>query len=426
LNVRATYSSFSNRIARERKPVEPILAFLLVLTFLCSSPIQAQTLQVLYTFKGGPDGGNPSDGLIQDSSGNLFGTTRRGGLKDCVRSNYCGTVFKVDTSGKEHVIYRFKGLSHGGDGQQPLSGLLLDSSGRIYGTTYEGGNSRGTVFGLNNLGKETILHRFLVHGNGDGANPDGALTADGAGNFYGSASEGGISTYCLGGCGVVFKINKKSEETVLYRFDFTQSNGDGAFPLGSVILDSKSNLFGTTYAGGSGCRNGCGTIFELNVAGEETFQYSFTGPPDGSYPQVGLIRDKRGNFYGSTQQGGTGTCFGYTGCGTIFMLDRSGRESVLYSFKGIPDGQIPGALILASDGSFYGNTAIGGDLQFGTIFKLDANGKETVLYSFSGKSDGAYPVGSLVRDKAGNLFGTTAEGGDTACSCGVVFKLTPR
>jgi uncharacterized repeat protein (TIGR03803 family) len=419
--MKATYSSSGDPMAGKSEAARPVLALLLFLTFVFSCQVQAQTLQVLYAFKGGRDGGNPLGGLIQDSSGNLFGTTRIGGLKDCARSEYCGTVFELDSSGKETVVYSFKGLKHGADGAHPQDALLMESSGSIYGTTYGGGYSRGTVFRLDSLDRETVLHRFLAHGN-DGADPLAGLTTDAARNLYGTTAGGGISTYCDGGCGVVFKIGKTGIETVLHRFDF----GDGAFPVGSITLDPRNNLFGTTNGGGSGCRNGCGTIFELSPEGKQTFLYSFTGSPDGSYPLVRLVPDKRGNFYGSTQQGGTGTCYASTGCGTIFRLDRSGKESVLYSFKGMPDGQSPDHLILASDGTLYGDTIEGGTLGYGTIFKLDPTGKEIVLYSFSGKADGALPRGSLVMDNDGNLFGTTLEGGDPTCSCGVVFKLSPQ
>jgi uncharacterized repeat protein (TIGR03803 family) len=168
--------------------------------------------------------------------------------------------------------------------------------------------------------------------------------------------------------------------------------------------------------------------------------YSFTGGTDGGLPTGPLIRDAAGNLFGVTASGGDlSSCQNgvHNGCGVVFRLDRTGKETVLYAFKGIPDGASPkGRLLRDKSGNFYGVTVAGGTIGCndnqgcGTVFKVDANGKETVLYTFTGGSDGANPNGDLVMDESGNLYGTTSSGGDPSCyraggGCGVLFKLTP-
>jgi uncharacterized repeat protein (TIGR03803 family) len=189
--------------------------------------------------------------------------------------------------------------------------------------------------------------------------------------------------------------------SLLYQF---KSGNDGSQPYASLILDTKGNLYGTT---------------EGDPTGQETVLYSFTGSTDGGSPEAGLIRDAKANLYGTTYLGGSSSA------GTVFKLDPTGQETVLYSFTGGADGANPseGSLIRDSAGNLYGTTPQGGASDFGVVFKLDPAGKETVLHSFSGR-DGKIPYGTLVRDKAGNLYGTTYEGG--AYGGGVVFKIAPK
>ncbi len=304
------------------------------------------------------------------------------------------------------VLYQFRS---GSSGINPYAGVVLDASGNLYGTTHnDGAFASGTVFKMTASGKEKVLHSFSQFG-GDGVFPEyGTLVRDSFGNLYGTTIWGGINEQC---CGTVLKVSASGKETVLYRF--TGTGGDG-FPLAGVVRDSSGNLYGATPNGGP---NNAGTVFKIDSAGKKTILYSFTGSPDGAYPQAGLLRDSKGNIYGTTMQGGS------SGAGTVFEVDSSGKETVLYSFTGAADGSFPeSGLIRDSRGNLYGTTSAGGAQPAGTVFKVDPSGEETVLYNFTGSADGGFPVeGSLVRDSAGNLYGTTPQGG--ASYFGVVFKV---
>ena len=274
---------------------------------------------------------------------------------------------------------------------------------------------------LDSTGKETVLYSFT--GKADGAFPYAVLTRDAAGNLYGTTQNGDLARCGSGiGCGgVVFKLDTTGKETVLHRF--TGKSGDGANPDAGVIRDAAGNLYGTTYYGGDlncGFTGGCGTVFKLDTTGKETVLYTFTDAADGAQPFAGVIRDAAGNLYGTTQTGGT------SGNGTVFKLNSAGKETVLYIFTGAADGAQPFAgVIRDAAGSLYGTTQHGGAFGLGTVFKLYPTGKETVLYSFSGGADGSTPAAALVRDAAGNLYGTTVLGGDPTCGCGTVFRIEP-
>ena len=193
------------------------------------------------------------------------------------------------------------------------------------------------------------------------------------------------------------------KETVLH--GFSGSGGDGEFPLAGLVRDAAGNLYGTTSDGGiygGVCGGfGCGTVFKVDKTGKETALYSFTGDPDGSNPYAGLVRDAAGNLYGTTYSGGS-TSFG----GTAFKLDTKGVETVLYNFGAQNgDGLFPtGGLIRDAAGNLYGTTQRGGASGFGAVFKVDKTGKETVLYSFAGGTDGSTPfIDGLVRDAGESL-----------------------
>jgi uncharacterized repeat protein (TIGR03803 family) len=408
----------------------------------------AWTFSVFYGFKG-PDGAHPEAGLIRDAAGNFYGTTYAGG------SGY-GTVFKLDASGKETVLHSFAGFPT--DGQFPAAALLRDSSGNLYGTTYQGGTSyQGTVFKVDTTGTETVLYNFTL--GTDGGYPVGSLIQDAAGNLYGTTMEGGnLNCGFHGfGCGVVFELDAAGHETVLHSFT---NAPDGAYPEANLIMDAAGALYGTTRGGGAANNcgsDGCGTVFKLDVAGKETVLHSFTGLPDGRNPNGGLIRDTKGNFYGTTVEGGihkTRNCHA-VGCGTVFRLDAAGKETVLYTFTGVGGWAPRGAVIRDSVGNLYGTTEEGGVLgacDCGVVFKLDRTGKETVLYKFKGGREGSLAQPGLIRDAAGNLYGTTQTGGPgggcpipgslsleregtvypfsprlppSMGGCGEVFKLTP-
>jgi uncharacterized repeat protein (TIGR03803 family) len=399
-----------------------VVAFVPLITVTASA--HAQTYQVLYSFQGTPDGSWPDANPILDSDGNLYGTSYQGG------ASFYGSAYKLDTSGKETVLYSFLA----GYGRNPTAGLIRDANGNSYGTTFMGGAyDQGTVFKLTKTGREIVLHSFNKT---NGEWPAAGLIMDEAGNLYGTTE------YRNGSGGEVFKLDKTGKETVLYTFYPQHNWAGGAVPEAPLIRDAEGNLYSTTLAGGdaSGCPE-CGVVFKLDKKGKETVLHSFTGPPDGERPVAGLVRDAAGNLYGTTTAGGTSCSESYNGCGVVFKVDKAGRETVLYRFTGTGgDGASPYAgLVLDSAGNLYGTTAYGGDLSCyapdgcGTVFKLDPTGKETVLHTFQGGTDGESPLGGegLAIDAAGALYGTTVWGGDLSCSayyssgCGTVFKLTP-
>jgi uncharacterized repeat protein (TIGR03803 family) len=391
--------------------------------------------KVLYSFRGGSDGANPYAGLIADSAGNLYGTTGGGGSgTDCRGgSSGCGTVFKLAPDGTETVLYSFLG---GNDGANPSSSLITDRAGNLYGTTVEGGgaNNYGTVFKLAADGAETVLYAFK--GGSDGISPAGNLVADRSGNLYGATAAGGSYTgsACTDrGCGTVFEIAPNGTETILYTF---QGGSDGGGPDAGLTRDKSGNLYGTTALGGTNNPNncsdlGCGTVFEVTQSGAESVIYDFQGGSDGSAPEAGLTIDNAGNLYGTTAFGGTGgaQCVeGQDGCGTIFRLAPDGTESVLYSFQGGTDGWSPVAgVVRDKTGNLYGTTFAGGGAHCahvadgcGTVFKLAPDGTETVLFAFFGKH-GVQPEASLLMGKDGLLYGTASAGGKY--NDGVVFSV---
>jgi uncharacterized repeat protein (TIGR03803 family) len=367
----------------------------------------AQTYTVLYSFTGGTDGAHPTGGLILDSADNLYGTTEGAG------GTTQGSVFRLSPKGKFTLLHNFG--AGGAGGADPVAGLVRDSAGNLYGTTFGGGSvGPGTVFKLDKKNNFSVLHSFSGP---DGAQPTAPVILDSAGNLYGTTNSGGNSKCDNGsGCGVVFKLDTEGNETVLYAFAAPKN---GKNPYAGLLRDSAGNLYGTTTAGGHA---NFGTVFEVNPAGSETVLYTFQTLADGDDPWSPLIQDAAGNFYGTTTTGGKGSCEDDT-CGVVFKLDTNGNETVLYSFTGSSGGAHPLAgLIMDSAGNLYGTTS-------GTVFKLDPAGNLTVLHTFTPGADGELPYAGLSMDPARNLYGTASQGGNlNDCQeqgCGVVFKITP-
>jgi uncharacterized repeat protein (TIGR03803 family) len=299
-------------------------------------------------------------------------------------------------------------------GVGPNSALSKDAAGNLYGTTATGAGDEqdGLIYKLTPGGGETVVYTF----NGvDGQNPFGNLIRDKEGTVYGVTLYGGADDD-----GTVFKLDTKKHHTVLY--SFTGRNGDGEYPEGGLVRDEAANFYGTTIYGGQvGCGNGlgCGMVFKLSASGKETALHRFTGGKDGGWPAGSLVRDDQGNLYGVASGGGDLKCDSGYGCGTIFKITAKGKFSVLHTFTG-SDGATPQAtMIRDASGNLYGTTVFGGTANFGTIFKLDPSGSLTVLHQFLGSpKDGAYPYfAPLARDTAGNLYGVTLEGGDYGSKC---------
>lgn len=354
------------------------------------------TETLIYTFAGGSDGGYPIGNVARDSAGNIYGTTELGGLP------YRGVVYKIDTLGNETVLYAFSG---GSDGSEPTAGVILDSSGNLYGTTYYGGGSgEGVVFEVDTTSHESVLYSFT--GGADGGAPWAGVVRDSSGNLYGTTSDGGAS-----GSGVVYEVDTTGHETVLHSF-----NGSGGdFPNAGVTRDSAGRLYGTTYSGGAS--GGWGVVYRLSPTGHETVLHAFTDGADGAYPAwAGVVLDSSGSVYGTTSNGGAANA------GVVYKVDSSGNETIIANFPGAPDGSNPYAgLIRDSSGNFYGTASTGGADGWGIVYKLDTSGHETILYTFTGGADGGEPRSGVVRDSAGNLYGTTYSGG--ANGWGTVYKL---
>jgi uncharacterized repeat protein (TIGR03803 family) len=304
------------------------------------------------------------------------------------------------------ILYSFHG---GSDGAGPTSSLLRGPDGNYYGTTIGGGEGCGcgTVFRLSSKGEETVLHTF--GGTNDGQYPSSSLAVDRVANIYGTTAGGGDTD-----SGILFRIAPDGTESVLHFF----GGSDGASPNAGPTLDRNGNLFGTTAIGGP---NGGGTIYKFATDGSFTRLHGFGSGNDGAVPSTALTKAPHGVFYGTTAFGGV------HGNGVVFALRRSGKESVLYNFSGGSDGADPQGVIRDSQGNLFGVTYHGGSPNLGTIFKLTPDGTESILHTFAGGSDGAGPSAKLAFDEEGNLYGTTSAGGGGGCSggCGTIFKIAP-
>jgi uncharacterized repeat protein (TIGR03803 family) len=415
---------------------------LAVLTILgIATRASAQKDFLLHNFNDTGDGYRPAAGLILDNSGNFYGTTSDGGAYGG------GTVFEVmpRTGGgwMEKILHSFNDAS-GKDGYDPLGGVIFDASGNLYGTTnYGGAKNSGTVFELiptaGGHWDEKILYSFSDKGTG-GYNPASGLVLDSSGDLYGTTVGGGGGTGCgNSGCGTVFELMPQASgawaETVLHSFG---SNGtDGLYPLAGLIFDTAGNLYGTTYQGGL---YGAGTVFELTpTAGgiwTETILNNFESRGTDGYESLASLTFADGNLYGTTFSGGTG-CVSYGGCGTVFELTPTAgggwTETVLHYFAGGPsDGAGPYTVpVFDAAGNLYGTTFTGGtyadgEYSGGTVFELtQVNGvwTETVLHNFGNGTDGQEPEAGLIFSTDGDLYGTTSSGGTNGV--GTVFAMKP-
>jgi len=385
-------------------------------------PARAQTYTVLHQF-GGLDGSGPDVALVQDAAGNLYGTTSVGG------SDTFGVVFKIDKSQNETVLLNFDITN----GAFPSGGLIQDSAGNLYGTADEGPGGSGVVYRLSPKGKEKLLFAFRGCTCKRVRVPSGALLMDPSGDLVGTTLAGGKGN-CLFGCGSIYRLDTAGKLLVLYEFT---GGKDGNYAIGPLLQDATGSLYGTAaYGGDLSCpqkpQYGCGTVYKLAKDGTFKVLHTFSGGSDGAFPQPGLLMDKAGNIYGAAAAGGDRSkCQdpgAYYGCGTLFKLSTSGKLTVLHSFTGEVDADGPnGGLIQDAEGNLYGTTATGdinGPSGYGTVFKLSKAGVMTVLHSLDGGSEGATPLAGLIRDSAGNLYGTAYNNYQFNIN-GTVFKVTP-
>jgi uncharacterized repeat protein (TIGR03803 family) len=346
---------------------------------------------VLYSFSGFKDGNSPFAGLTMDAAGNLYGTTSSGGDPSCTASaGACGVVYELSRVGskwKETVLHAFEGS----DGAYPVSGVTLDKAGDVFGATEQGG---------------------------------------------------GTTSYCGGGCGVAYELvpsgKGKWTESVLHAFNPFQPP-DGQFPESRMIFDANGDLFGTTFSGQGPTSSG--TVYELVPTGsgqwKESILHEFSpqNNSDGQFPSGDLVMDPSGDLLGTTSEGGDSIS---ESAGVVFMLEAgSWSENVLFSFNNIVEGLKPeGGVILDHAGNLYGTTEVGGHVGCpnnytgcGNVFRLSKSGKETTVALSSTK--GYHPVAGLAFDAKGNLYGTTRDGGDLkACvgygGCGSVFEILTK
>jgi len=389
----------------------------------------ASRLRLLHAFTGGVDGGGVYAGLVRDQRGNLYGVTSGGG------SDNQGVAFELKPSGdgtwNEAILHNFLFRT---DGADPVGRLVFDQTGNLYGTTNGGGaNLEGTAFELSSADWTfNVLYNFCsLPGCTDGGSPFAGMAIDKSGNLYGP------------GGSVVYQLSPGSgdwTESVLHTFGQVQGDGTGVdFDL---LLDPAGNIYGTTTNGGNGLpicsgSGGCGIAFKLAPNGDGTWServlHSFAAfQNDGQTPDGGLVRDRAGNLYGVTAAGGGGSACPGHGCGTVYKLsqDKSGHwhETLLHAFVNPRYGASPsGNLMFDRGGNLYGTTAYGGQFcNCGVVYKLipGASGKYTyrVLHNFNGQ-DGAGPLSGVIMDGQGNLYGTAVAGGPGGY--GVVFEIKP-
>jgi len=378
-----------------------LAAALAVLTFVWAAvPVQAQTPTTVYGFPGTPGPLNPNiEAIAQGRDGNLYLTAAGGdgGAVDCT-TTYCGTAFKMTTSGAVTDVFDFTngGCPASFCGTAAYGGLTLGADGNFYGATYNGGttSNNGTVFKLTPTGVATALHNFT--GAGDGSHPYGSPIQAANGIFYGTTTSATVAD------STAYSVTSAGVFTTIHTF----TGADGQNVYAPLVQGTDGNFYGDSAAGGT---SNDGVIFKMTPGGTVTVLHNFAGT-DGSNGSFPLIQASDGNFYGSTYSGGT------FGAGVIFKITSGGVYTVLHNINGTTEGNGPwGALVQATNGKLYGITSNMEIGLYGTIFSITTSGTFTTLYSFTDGADGGDPLSPLIQHTDGLLYGTTNVGGDTNC-----------
>ncbi len=392
------------------------IAVVFGLTVVLTQWAQAQTFTVIHNFTGGGDGAYPATGLTMNATGNLYGTTWY------TDSGGHGTIFELKHSGSGWVLSPLYSFAGGNDGAYPYGRVAIAQDGTLYGTTTQGGEGDcggytcGTVFRL--TPPQTVSRTAL-------APWTETVLYRFTGGEDGGGPSGDLTFDQLGNIygtgrypGVIYELTPSGggwTETVLY------SDFEG--PEGGVVFDKPGNLYGVLEPTGQ-YRNGA--VYQLSPSASgwtgHTL-YSFTGGGDGRDPLGGLIIDSSGNLYGTTALGGSGDA------GTVFELTQatgSWTFKTLYSFPGPQNWGPEEKLVMDAAGNLYGTARNGGANRIGSVFRLTpviGGWTYTSLHDFTLGGDGGEPVSSLVFDAYGNLYGTALAGG--AYGYGVVFEITP-
>ncbi len=404
-----------------------VVLFLLILSSaIITAPhaAQAQTFNLLHSFtSGGNVGFYPFSGLVMDRAGRLYGTTLMGG------EHGQGTVYRLSRAGSGWVATGLYGFQGGADGANPVANVVFGPDGTLYGTTIAGGEGYGTVFNLRPPASvckavlcpwtETVLYRFTGGSDGGfgfGSSFADALIFDQAGNIYGTAPLGGAHHN-----GVVFKLTRSGgswTESVLWSFT---GKSDGGSPESGLIFDSAGNLYGTAQVGGT---DNLGVVYELLPSGSGWTQqtlYSFSMEDGGGFPLGGVTMDAQGNLYGTT--GG-----GFGQGGEAYELTLSGGNWTISKRQVFTDQSGPfDTPTLDAHGNLYGTIGSAGRFGAGEVFKLMPSGNGWTyidVYEFTGATNnGDAPIGGVILDSSGNLYGTTSSGGQG--QEGIVWEITP-
>jgi uncharacterized repeat protein (TIGR03803 family) len=419
----------SRRLLHSIAATVAVLAVLMMQSGTAGATAAAASTKVVFSFPGDDEGEYPATELVFDAAGHLYGSTVLGGDVGT------GTVFQLSRSGgqwTQTVLYSFTG---GPDGGQPYGGVTVDPQGNVYGTAVIGGSfgacpedGCGVVYQLTNdngVWTETVIHAF---DGTDGYGPGAGLTLDAHGNLYGMTPTGGEF-----GLGVIFQLkhrpNGKWKFRVIHAFTGGDDGATGS--AGRLLPDGNGNFYGVATVGGA---NSKGVAFELSPPrhGETSWTlkpiYAFEGQPDAGFPYGALSFSSEGHLYGTTYYDGA------FNLGSVYELIPGPRgtwtERVLYSFQGGTDGANSiSNVIVGSTGDLYGTTSENGDpsCSCGTIFKLSTTDgqtwTETVMHRFTGSPDGAYAYNGMVANANGRLFGATVHGGGE--DEGSIYQFTP-